>query len=39
MHTEIFTFQRLSGKNHGREWSTMLRPIVKKWERFVAGKV
>ena len=39
MHTEIFTFQRSSGQNFGREWSTILHPVVKKWEEFVAGKV
>ena len=34
-HTEIFVFKRLQGKYRGKEWSTVIRPVIEKWARFV----
>ncbi|KAI1785007.1 hypothetical protein LXA43DRAFT_900698, partial [Ganoderma leucocontextum] len=34
-HTEIFTFTRLQGKDYGREWSLIIRPVVERWAQFI----
>lgn len=35
IHTEIFTFARLQGKDGGQEWSLIVRPVIERWARFV----
>ncbi|PIL26253.1 hypothetical protein GSI_12009 [Ganoderma sinense ZZ0214-1] len=34
-HTEIFVFKRLQGKRRGREWETIIRPVVERLARLV----
>ena len=34
--TEIFTFSRLTGRDTGREWPSLIRPLVERWGRFVS---
>ena len=36
VHTEIFTFTRLQGRDAGREWLTYIRPVLIRWGRFVS---
>lgn len=36
MHKEIFEFQRWKkGKNKGKEWEHLVKPVVERWGRFV----
>ncbi|EKM55964.1 uncharacterized protein PHACADRAFT_256946 [Phanerochaete carnosa HHB-10118-sp] len=36
MHKEIFTFSRITnGKRKGREYETIVKPVVEKWGRYV----
>ena len=35
-HKEIFTFKRFgAGKNKGREYEAIVKPVVEKWGRYV----
>lgn len=40
MHKEIFSFERFPpGKRKGQEWELVVRPILKKWGKFVEEHV
>lgn len=36
VHREIFSFSRIEGNQFkAREWDDLVRPVIKKWGRFV----
>jgi hypothetical protein len=40
VHKEIFTLERAtSGKVKGREWESVVQPIIEKWGGFVTAYV
>jgi hypothetical protein len=34
VHKEIFTFAKATGKNKGKEWDNVVKPIIEKWGNF-----
>ncbi|RDB21253.1 hypothetical protein Hypma_011496 [Hypsizygus marmoreus] len=35
LHREIFEFRRLNGRSKGKEWETVVQPVIERWGTFV----
>lgn len=35
MHQEIFKFKSMSGRNKGKEYELLVKPVVAKWGEFL----
>ena len=34
-HQEIFSFQHMKGRNKGKEYDLLVKPVVAKWARYL----